>query len=306
MTQRGNKPIEKLPIIKNVVALTKNINLPGMKGLKLYDLLELYIYGIIKGTFSYRAGAIAFSFFLALFPFALFLLNLIPYIPVDNFQDEFLHFVEENVPPTTFGAIESILVDIMNNSYQPLLSWGGIMTIFFMANGMNTIIGGFESSYHLSITRNFFKQYLVAAILSVVLCFFFVLSLALYFSVGFILQEFSEYKILLNLFRYAFLMIMFLIGISTLYKFSAKETMQLAFISSGSIFTTLLVGASSYGFGIYVIYFSKYNELYGSIGTLLVIMIYIWLNCLILLLGFDLNATIFKLKQKKGILAKEK
>lgn len=298
MKHRKSKSINDLPIIKNLVNLSKKINLPGMKGFNLYDLLELYIYGIIKGTFSYRAGAIAFSFFLALFPFALFLLNLIPYIPVENFQTKFLLFVEENVPPTTYDAIENIIIDIMNNSYQPLLSWGGIMTVFFMANGMNTIIGGFESSYHLSITRNFFKQYIVAAILSVVLCLFFILSLALYFSIGFVFKEFSEYKLLLNLFRYFFLMIMFLIGIATLYKFSAKETKQLAFISTGAIFTTLLVGVSSYTFGIYVIYFSKYNELYGSIGTLLVIMLYIWINCMILLLGFDLNAAIFKLKQK--------
>src|SRR5690554_7631830 len=81
---------------------------------------------------------------MSLFPFALFLLNLIPYIPIDNFQESFLSFVEENVPPDTYGAIESILLDIMNNSYRSLLSTGVIMSIIFMANGVNAIIGRSE------------------------------------------------------------------------------------------------------------------------------------------------------------------
>src|SRR5690554_7763740 len=99
---------------------------------------------------------------MALFPFALFLLNLIPYIPIDNFQESFLSFVEENVPPDTYGAIESILLDIMNNSYRSLLSTGVIMSIIFMANGVNAIIGGFESSIHFMVSRNFFRQYFIA------------------------------------------------------------------------------------------------------------------------------------------------
>ena len=77
----------------------------------------------------------------------------------------------------------------------------------------------------------------------------------------------------------------------------------MSFISVGAVFTTILFAVSSYFFGIYVTNFAKYNELYGSIGTLLVIMIYIWINCMILLLGFDLNATIYRLKQKKNYIS---
>lgn len=83
-----------------------------------------------------------------------------------------------------------------------------------------------------------------------------------------------------------------------LFKFGTKEVKKVAFISIGSVFTTLLIMLSSYVFGIYVVKFAKYNELYGSIGTLLILMFYIWINCMILLLGFELNATIHKLKRK--------
>jgi membrane protein len=91
---------------------------------------------------------------------------------------------------------------------------------------------------------------------------------------------------------------MILITTSFLYKYGTKETTQISFISYGAIFTTVLIVLSSYIFGIYVEKFARYNELYGSIGTLLVLMFYIWINCMVLLLGFELNAAINKLKRK--------
>ena len=94
---------------------TQKIKLPWLEGLSFYDLLELYFIGIAKGAFSYRASAIAFSFFMALFPFALFILNLIPYIPIENFQADFLQFVEESVPPNTYDAIYKIINDILKD-----------------------------------------------------------------------------------------------------------------------------------------------------------------------------------------------
>ena len=100
--------------------------------------------------------------------------------------------------------------------------------------------------------------------------------------------------------RYAFLILMILITTSILFKFGTKHDKNRAFISIGSVFTTILIVLDSYFFGIWVTKFSKYNELYGSIGTLLVLMFYIWINCMILLLGFELNATVTKLKAKNN------
>jgi len=304
LTEQKKNRLEKIPVINKLVAYTKTIKLPGLKGLSLYELLELYIYGIVEGAFSYRAGSIAFSFFMALFPFALFILNLIPYIPLENFQQDFLTFVSESVPPNTYGAIELILLDIMNNSYKSLLSTGVIMSMILMSNGVNAIIGGFTSSYHISISRGFFRQYLVALVLSVLLSVLMLLAVAVFLSVE-ILTHVSDYPVLAIVGRNIFMVLMILLIVSILYKFGAKETKKMAFISYGSVFTTLLIALTSYGFGIYVLKFAKYNELYGSIGTLLVIMIYIWINCMILLLGFELNATIYQLKRKKTYISNQ-
>lgn len=304
MSKEIEERIEKIPVLRNLIRPLKKIKLPGLQGLSLYDLLELYVLGIAESALTYHASAIAFSFFMALFPFALFILNLIPYIPIEGFQADFLQFVKEGVPPNTYDAIANIVNDILNNSHSGLLSTGFILSIFLMANGLNGILGGFESSKHVLIKRGFIHQYLVALGMSLVLSILLLLTVATIVVFEVFLQKtiiqdvLSDTISLIILGRYAFLVLMILITTSILFRFGTKHFIGAAFISVGSVFTTILILVDSYVFGIWVIRFSKYNELYGSIGTLLILMFYIWINCMILLLGFELNASIHKLKIK--------
>lgn len=305
MSEAIENRLNKIPVIKQLVAIAKGISLQSLEGLSFYDILEMYVMGILKGAFSYRASAVAFSFFMALFPFALFILNLIPFIPIDNFQADFLSFVEQGVPPNTFDAIQTIIQDILNNSYQGLLSSGFILSIFLMTNGVNAILGGFEMSAHITITRGFFKQYFIALAISIALSLILIITVAAIVVFEVAIQKIKHQGFinndvyLIEWGRYLFVILMILTTTSILYKFGTKETSAVAFISYGAVFTTLLIIVSSYVFGIYVEKFARYNELYGSIGTLLVLMFYIWINCMVLLLGFELNATISKLKRKK-------
>jgi membrane protein len=295
---------EKIPVVRNLMHFTQRIKMPWLKGLSFYDLLELYIIGVAQGAIAYRAGAIAWSFFMSLFPFALFILNLIPYIPIDNFQADFLRFVEESVPPRTYDAIAVIINDILNNSHSGLISTGFFLSIFLMANGLNAILGGFETSRHVIIKRGFFRQYAVAIGMSLLMSFILIVTISsivvfeVFIQKSKIQDVLSDRIPLLLMGRYAFVILMILITTSILFKFGIKRDKNRSFISVGSVFTTILIILSSYFFGIWVVKFSKYNELYGSIGTLLIMMFYIWINCMILLLGFELNGTINKLKKK--------
>jgi membrane protein len=296
--------LERIPVLKNIVKFGKSIKLPFSEGLTLYHLTELYITGIIKGDVSYRAGAIAFSFFMSLFPFALFILNLIPFIPVPGLREDFLQFVSENVPPNTYEAIKDILDDIMKNSYSSLLSMGILFAILLMSNGMNAILSGFQSSLHITVKRTYFRQYALAIGLSLLLSVILIVTVVAIVVLEVVIQKLkasgflTDDVYLLIIGRYIFLAFMVLTITSLLFKFAAKETREAAFFSYGSVFTTVLFVLTSYLFGIYVVRFAKYNQLYGSIGTLLVLMLYIWINCFILLLGFELNALIHKLKRK--------
>lgn len=301
------KKIKNLPGIKQLIAFLYSIKFRWLYGLSLYELIELYTIGIINGALSYRAAAIAFSFFMALFPFALFILNLIPYIPIRGFQEDFLAFVQEGVPPNTYDAISKIIEDILHNSNDGLVSVGFIMSILLMTNGVNAILGGFENSQHITLKRKFLRQYMVSLGMSILLSFILIITVAAIVVFEVFIQQTKIQDVLskdiplIEMSRYIFVILMILITTSILFKFGIKRDVKRpSFISIGSVFTTILIVISSYFFGIWVVRFSKYNELYGSIGTLLIIMFYIWINCMILLLGFELNAIIQKHKRDKA------
>lgn len=299
--------LKKFPVVKQFLVFLQRIKLPWLHDLSLYDLLDLYLIGVIEGAISYRASAIAWSFFMALFPFMLFILNLIPYIPIEGFQEDFMGFVQQSVPPTTYDAIYKIINDILHNSHSGLLSVGFLMAILLMTNGVNAILGGFESGHHVHVTlkRKFFRQYFVALGLSLIMSFVLIITVAVIVIFEVFIQQtkiqdvLSDNIPLIEMGRYIFVILMILMTTSILFKFGIKHDKKRPLISIGSVFTTILIIILSYFFGIWVVKFSKYNELYGSIGTLLVVMFYIWINCMVLLLGFDLNASIQHIKREK-------
>lgn len=283
---------------------TKGIILPGFDGLSLYDLWEIYSGGIIKGTFSTRASAIAFSFFMALFPFLIFMLNLIPYINfIDDFQLQFLLFMESLLPPDTQEYFNDIFLDIANTPRGGLLSIAFIVSVFLMTNGINAIFTGFEFSYHTSANRSIIRQYMVAVGVSLIMSLLLLLTVILAVYLNYAITDFNELNlgftdISTGFVKYLVFILLIYIAVATLYYFGTKEARQARFFSVGAFFSTFLILIFTYLFGLYIENFSTYNELYGSIGALLILMVYIWLNSNILLLGFELNASLIKMKKK--------
>lgn len=305
MAEEISDTLKKIPVISRIAYGMNKMKLPGFDGFTLYDLLSLYTVGIIKGTFSTRAGSIAFSFFMAIFPFLLFVLNLIPFVWfIDDFQQELLNYLEELLPPQTAGLFQDIFYDIANNPRAGLLSFVFLLSIFLMSNGVNAIFTGFEFSYHTKINRSILRQYMVAVGVAIIVAFLLLIAViaTIYFS--FVIDQFKSIGVvgdslwLAKYGRFAILILVLVLGISTLYYFGTKEGRQTRFFSPGSFFTTILIILTTYLFSIYVENFSAYNKLYGSIGALLILMLYIWLNSNILLLGFELNGSLYNLRQK--------
>lgn len=311
MTKPIEDKLDKLPVINVLVRLLKKLKLPGLEGLSFYDLLELYITGIVKGALTTRASAIAFNFFTAIFPFLLFVLIIIPYIPIDDFKIEFLVFLESFLPPNTSDFFfENIFENIDNTQRGGLLSSVFILSIMLMANGVNAIFSGFENSYHEQLIRSAYKQYLYALSIALILAFLLIITIAVlgYFQI-YIVQgvlhvfedrgyNFDSSGVLwANVVKYMFFVAMVYLATATLYYFGTKEGKHSKFFSAGALFTTLLIILTSYLFGVYIENFSQYNKLYGSIGALLILLLYLWLNANILLLGYELNASLNKLRK---------
>ena len=311
MTKPIEDKLDKIPVINVLVRVFKQIKLPGLEGLSFYDLLELYITGIVRGALATRASAIAFSFFMALFPFLLFVLIIIPYVPIEDFKMAFLSFLESFLPPNTSDFFfENIFENIDQTQRGGLLSSVFVLSIVLMANGVNAVFSGFENSYHEQLTRNFLKQYFYALGIALILAFLLIVTIAVlgYFQIYIVKELFdvlenqgyqveSQNVIWTDIAKYAFFVIMVYLATATLYYFGTQEGRHSKFFSVGALFTTLLIILSSYLFGLYIENFGQYNKLYGSIGALLILLFYLWLNANILLLGYELNASLNKLRK---------
>ncbi|WP_348667893.1 YihY/virulence factor BrkB family protein [uncultured Polaribacter sp.] len=302
MTKEIEDKLAKVPIVNVFVKLGKKIKIPGLEGMSLYDVLEMYCIGIAEGALTTRAGGIAYSFFMAIFPFLLFVLTLIPFLPITGAQEGLLSIISDVLPPKTFDAVDAVLLDIIKNQYGGLLSFGFIGSIFLMTNGVNAIFGGFEYSYHIKEARNIFRAYFIAMVVSVVIVIFVIVAVTLIIFFDLFLLDMvslgwlEDNLIWLQLGRSCIFLTMLFLTVSMLYHYGVKEGKHTGFFSPGAVFTTILSIFTFYLFGYYVTEFAKYNELYGSIGTLLILMLFIWLNAIILLLGFELNAAIYALR----------
>ena len=308
MSKEIEDKLEKIPVLNFLVLFGKKIKVPGLQGMSLYDVLEMYIIGIVEGALTTRAGGIAFSFFMAVFPFMLFILTLIPYIPIEGFQEGLFSFIKEILPPQTFEAVNVVLGDIINNQYGGLLSFGFLLSILLMTNGVNAIFGGFEYSYHITDVRNVFKSYFVSLGVSLLMSLFLIVTITTLILYQVALSKIDEQGWFntsdLNLFyigKNAVFLVMIFTIVSLLFRYGTKLGKEVKFFSAGAILTTVVSLCTFYLFGIYVVKFAQYNQLYGSIGTLLILMLFVWLNAIILLLGFELNASLHALRQRNKI-----
>jgi membrane protein len=309
MSQSIENKLDKIPIVSWIANLLKRVNLPGFNGFTVYDLLEMYVIGIFKGALTTRASAIAFSFFTAIFPFLLFIIILIPYIPVANFQVDFLGFLDSFLPPQTSDFFnQNIFENINNRSTGGLLSTVFLVSMFLMANGVNAVFSGFENSYHQQLNRNFVKQYFYAFGVAIILVILLILTVigfgyAHIYLIHPIVERFGSGDSSNELFwitqaKYFFFILMIYLSMASLYYFGTKDGKLSSFFSVGALFTTLLIILSSFLFGLYIENFSTYNELYGSIGALLILLFYFWLNANIILLGHELNSSLQLLKKQ--------
>lgn len=274
--------------------------MPGFDGLPVYDVADFFFTGIQRGGIKARAQSLAFSFFLALFPAIIFLFSLIPYVPVQDFQDQLLDLIKNLLPNNAYDATRSTIEDIIKHQRGGLLSIGFLLALYFTSNGFMALMKGFNSSYHVTESRTPRQRRSAAIVLTLTLSVLLIIATILIIfgeiatkylvhqhilktktQVGLLL--FSKWIIVLSLFFFA---------ISFLYYYAPSVKKRWRFISAGSTFATVLSVIASVGFAYFVNNFGQYNKLYGSIGTLIVIMLWIYFNSIILILGFELNASI--------------
>lgn len=284
-----------------LVEWTKVCVLPGFSPLPIYTVATFFFKEIAKETLVNKASSLAYNFMLAIFPAIIFLFTLIPYIPKRiGFQETLMSLLALVLPNNAFLAFETTINEIVNIQNGSLLSLGFILSLFFSTNGVHKLMVAFNKSSLVVETRTWLKQRLVAFILTIIIALSVIVCIAAMAVSEILLNylkeeihykgELTVYIILLT--RWALLGILYFITVSILYRYGPAHAKKWKFFSAGSWLATILAFLTIWGFSFYINNFSSYNKIYGSIGTLIVVMIWLYLNSLILLVGFELNASV--------------
>lgn len=291
----------------------KRFKINRYEGLTLYEIIKVFIQKITKDEILDRANAVAFNFALAIFPAIIFLFTLTPYIHdwiPEVSKDSILGFIESIMPSAMFDTVKPTVEDIVSRTRGGLLTFGALFSLFLATNGMLSLMQAFNAVYKTVEKRGFFKMRLVATALTFMLAFGLILAVIL-LVIGNIALDFlveldwfnidAYYVYLFFILRFVVIFIVFFLAISFMYYFGPAVHYNWRFFSIGSLIATILCIAVSYGFSFYVSNFATYNKLYGSLGFLLALMIWQQILSVILLVGYEINASIHQAYRLAGI-----
>ncbi|MCB0480892.1 MAG: YihY/virulence factor BrkB family protein [Flavobacteriales bacterium] len=287
--------------LKQVVGYSKKITFPGFNKASLYDVLKFLFDSIINGDILNRSASMAFSFFLALFPAIIFLFSLIPYIPVDDFQANLLLQIQLVLPGPAYVFAQQTIEELVTNSRLDLLSFGFLASIFFASNGVNAMIDNFNNSIHVVKRRSILSMRLTSIYLIFMLGTLIIISIVLLLFGTKIISLLGSYDLIQPATKIMLLFVNWIItigfiyfSVSFFYYYGPNKRSRWRFLSAGSSLATFLIISVSVIFGEYVNQFGTYNKIYGSIGAMMVILLWIYFNCVVLILGFELNVSLKK------------
>lgn len=306
MQQIWAKLAEKYPFLIALLIKAKTFTLPGFDGVPVYDVFQFFIAEIRANSLPTRSKSIAFSFFLAFFPALTFIFSLIPYLPYFSDMDtnilEFLKQVLPNKETYSFirSFIQPLLQDLAKHKRGGLLTGSVVMVLFLTSNGVMAMMSSFDKSYDHYKKRNAIQSRYVALKITFLLVMLFIFSIVLIilgedllaFVFDWLHIKNSFTVVLLFIVRYALIILMFFFAISLIYYYGPATKKKYKFISTGATVATVLSILVSIGFSYWVGNFNKLNVIFGSIGTIMLFMIWLNLNAFVLLIGYEINASI--------------
>jgi membrane protein len=294
--------------VRNTIRWSQSTSFIGFHGIPVYDILLFLNRERKRDDIVMRTNAISFNLFLALFPALIFIVAIFSTISVITFED-FVNQLGDNIlPETARDFLFKTFADLANNPRGSLLSVGVLLALIFSSNGMMSLIDGFEKSYSSTfIHRPYWKKRLIALQLTFLLILLLLVSSSLIITSNLILSWLFKNieldvisQFVFITFKWLFAFSLFYTLIAILYKFGPALKRRFNFFSPGTNLAAIGSFLTSLGFSFFVNNFGTYNKIYGSIGAIIVMMIYIQLNVFILLAGFELNTAIAVNRDIKG------
>jgi len=280
------------------------IILPGLHGASLFDVAKFFARELETLKLQERAATVTYNFLMALPPTFLIMFSLLPYLPIKNGEETFFTTVKLLTPNRNiYDNVHRVVLDFMNTRHRDVLSYGIVLVLFFSSNGIMGLMRSFDKSLPLYVERTGFQRRWSAIKLTLVCIGVVIIGLSILVFQSKDLNPYihKEFHSILAIKAVSFLILVLLVfvTISIIYTFGPSLKHKFAFVSAGSIFATLASVIATSVFFFLVNHFINYNKIYGSIGTLIAFMVWLWLNTIIILLGYELNVSILLGKLSK-------
>ena len=287
-----------------LIRQTQKIHLPGFHGIPLYDVLKFFFQQVRKVGLTERTAAISFNFVMAIPPIIIFLCTLIPYLPISKEFVHQLHGLIRDVVPgeKNNSALIKFIDDFIKKPKNGLLSLGFLLALFYSSNAMMGIMRAFDKNYIGFKKRNIVNRRVTALQLTSILFVLMLVSLLVLIMQSSVLKWIGLKNLLIRQIigygRWVVIVFLFFGSISFIYRHAPSVHKRWKMINPGSILATTLMLLFTFLFSYWVNHFSNYNKLYGGIGTILILMLLIYFNSLVLLIGFELNVSINSIKHE--------
>ncbi len=298
--------LQRLPLIERLIEMSRRIVLPGFKGLSVYDVGRFFVLGMRNGAITTRAASIAYRFFLSLFPAVLFVVALIPYIPIRGFQQQVFQLITGAFPDELATFVEHTIRDLVTRRRTGLVSVTFVFSLYMATRGVLGIIRSFDASYHDFDTHPRPRQWAVSMGLVALFGSLVLIASVAQIAGGVIVSRLSEldllpgfgYALMLSLARLSLVGLMVLAAVSSLFYWAPGKEARTGFISPGSLLATIAILVVNAGFNIYLSNISRWNAVFGSLGTIIVLLIWIYANSVVLLIAFELNVSISEARNR--------
>lgn len=286
--------------------ISKKVVLPGFHGVPLYDASVFFWMQLKKSGLNSRAKSISFDFAMAIPAVLICIFTLIPYMPISKlFIKELLRLTRHITPnQNSYNFVNNFLEDFLNTPRVGLMSFGFVLVIFYASNAMLSIIRTFDNAiYQHHKRRNFIKKRVKAIRLTIVVLGLLIGTILLLIGQGILFDKIIKWLKLkgsdvlwIAPLRWIITVTLFFYSISFIYKYAPSVKKRWPLVTPGSVLATFLMMTTTSAFSFWVNHFNNYNKVYGSLGTILILMFLVYLNSWILLLGFELNLSITFLK----------
>lgn len=274
--------------------------------MSLLDFLILFFKQIQEDNINSKANAMAFNFMMAIFPGIIFLFTLIPYFPVEGLQDKILTFMEGAMPLSIYTLMRETVSDIISRPRGGLLSFGFLFALYAAMNGTLSMMTAFDECHKSLDKRGFLKVRFIALSITLINALVLIVSVTILLVGEHVLDYlYSFHQIsafnyyVFMLIRYVTVIVSFFFLTAFIYYFAPSVHTRWSFFSLGAFVATALNILVTVGLSVYLSNFATYNKLYGSIGTIIALMLWLYMTSMVLLIGFEMNAVLEVAREKE-------